>query len=272
MQSLHWNNGQYSIHPVVMYYRDNETNKLKEQSFGFVSAELKHDAVFVNEVIKKVCKHIKTSYPNIKHLKYFSDGCAGQCKNFKNSMNLCCHKHDFGLDPTSNFFATSHGKSAVDGVGATTKRITVRASLQRPFNDQILAAKAVYNFCCNTIESVIFNFIHKHELTYLRENLGKRYVTGDTIPAIRRYHQFCVLPSDKIAYKRMNNDDEFTGTFTFSDAPIPHVSMEEISPNEYIACYYGNNWWIGKINEEERDVKSNFMHPPGSSRSLTWPE
>ena len=58
--------------------------------------DFNYDTVFVNKVIKKVCEHIKTSCPNIKHLKYLSDGCAGQYKNFKNFLSLCCHKDDFG--------------------------------------------------------------------------------------------------------------------------------------------------------------------------------
>ena len=31
-----------------------------------------------------------------------------------------------------NFFATSHGKSACDGIGETVKRLLTKASLQRP--------------------------------------------------------------------------------------------------------------------------------------------
>ena len=73
----------------------------------------------------------------------------------------------------------------------------------------------------------------------------------------------------------LTKDDELIGTFTFSDAPIPHVFIEETSLNEYIACYYDSNWWIGliqEINQEERDVKINFMHPSVPSKSFTWPD
>lgn len=36
-----------------------------------------------------------------------------------------------------------------------------------------------------------------------------------------------------------------------------------------------NNWYIGlikEINKEKRDVKIDFIHPPGPSRSFTLPE
>ena len=72
----------------------------------------------------------------------------------------------------------------------------------------------------------------------------------------------------------MSNDEDFTGTFAFSDGPISPVSLGEDSPNEYISCYYDNNWCIGliqEIDEEERNVKISFIYPPGTSRCFTWP-
>ena len=80
---------------------------------------------------------IKAKLPHIDSIEYFSDGCAAQYKNYKNMLNLCLHKDDFGLMASWAFFATSHGKSACDGIGGTIKRLTARASLQRPYSEQI---------------------------------------------------------------------------------------------------------------------------------------
>ena len=54
---------------------------------------------------------------------------------YKNMLNLCRHKDDFGIDATWVLFATSHGKSPCDGIGSTVKRLTARANLQRPYSD-----------------------------------------------------------------------------------------------------------------------------------------
>ena len=56
------------------------------------------------------------------------------------------------------FFVTSHGKSTFDGVGGTVKRLTARASLQRPFNDQVLSAQEMFTFCKDCIEGITFSF------------------------------------------------------------------------------------------------------------------
>ena len=56
----------------------------------------------------------------------------------KNFLNLCHHKDDFRVAAEWNFCATSHGKAACDGLGGTVRRLAARASLQRPYNDQIM--------------------------------------------------------------------------------------------------------------------------------------
>ena len=114
IQSFHWNNSQCSIHPAVIYYKD-VSNVLQGKSFGFISEDLKYDTAFEYEVMSKVCEYIKGNYQHVTKVKYFSDGCAAHYKNF------CQHYNDFDLEAEWNFFATSHGKSAVDGVGGTIK-------------------------------------------------------------------------------------------------------------------------------------------------------
>ena len=70
-----------------------------------------------------------------------------------------------------NFFATSHGKSPVDDIGGTIKRLTGRAGFQRPCNNQTLSPEAVYQFCSKTIEN-IFNLIKRDTLNLLWDKLA----------------------------------------------------------------------------------------------------
>ena len=57
-----------------------------------------HTICFVYEVQKTMINYLHELLPQVKKLFYFSDGCGGQYKNYKNFMNLCLHKQDFGLD------------------------------------------------------------------------------------------------------------------------------------------------------------------------------
>ena len=84
--------------------------------------------------------------PERLHLKktiYFSDGAASQYKSRKNFINLCLHKDDFGISAEWNFYATSHGKGACEGVGGSVKRLAARASLQKPYNDKIMTPRLI---------------------------------------------------------------------------------------------------------------------------------
>ena len=105
---------------------------------------------FVHEVQRLTAQHITEMYPAVETVRYFSDGCAKQHKNYKNLLNLCHHKDDFGLTVDWSFFATSHGESACDGLGGTIKRLTARASLQRPISGQNLSADAMFTFARKT--------------------------------------------------------------------------------------------------------------------------
>ena len=96
------------------------------------------------------------SLPAVNKIYYFSDGCGGQYKNYKKKLNLCHHQTDFQFTAEWVFFATSHGKSPCDGIGGTVKRTTVRSSLQRPLNQQILTVDAMLQFC---IENIRLYFI-----------------------------------------------------------------------------------------------------------------
>ena len=85
--------------------------------------------------------------PDVSNIHYFSDGCTGQYKNYKNFLNLCLHRDDFGIEAEWICFATSHGKSPCDGIGGTVKRLTAKASLQRATEKHILTVGAMFGFC-----------------------------------------------------------------------------------------------------------------------------
>ena len=137
---------------------------------GVPADDMNHDVVFVHEIQCLTALHTKEIYPAIERVHYFSDGCAKQYKNYKNLLSLCHHKDDFKLAADWSFFATSHGKSACDRVGGTVKRLTARASLQRPISDQILTVDAMFAFCPENIPSIIFFNIMKDQMSDSRKN------------------------------------------------------------------------------------------------------
>lgn len=101
-QVYHWNNSQVTIHPVVVYYKNNE--KTDHLCLAVISDCLTHDTVAVCAFQKTFVDEIKETLPFVTKLYYFSDGCGAQYKNYKNFANLRHHKQDFKIDAEWHFF------------------------------------------------------------------------------------------------------------------------------------------------------------------------
>ena len=136
-------------------------NILQHLNFCFISDDLTHEVDFVYHVIKTVILHIKEIIPTLKKVIFFTDGSAKEYKNCKNIYNLCQLQDEFGVSGEWNFFATSHGKSPCDGLGGTVKHLTALESLKRPYRNQILSAKAVFDFCNANVKGIKFFFFYK---------------------------------------------------------------------------------------------------------------
>ena len=146
-----------------MYYRCEGI--LTDVDFCVLSDDLDHDVSFVYTVLHRTISYIKEELNlAVSRIHYFSDGCAAQYKNCKYSINLYHRFHDFSIECTWDFFATSHGKSPCDGIGGTVKKLTSQASLQRLTSDQILSAKEMFMFCKGKIEGIKFAYIPLNEI------------------------------------------------------------------------------------------------------------
>ena len=103
IQTFHWENKQATLHPFVAYQRK-EDGPLEHWNICVDCKE--HSTVTVFAFLKVVIEHLKTKFPSVQKIHYFTDGCAGQYKNKNIFINLCHHKEDFGLAAEWNFFAT----------------------------------------------------------------------------------------------------------------------------------------------------------------------
>ena len=131
-------------------------------SLSIILDDLDHDAALVYKIYAGGLCYMKQHIGDrLKKVHYFSDGCMGQYKNCKNFINLCHHKTDFNLECVRKFFATSHGKSACDGIGGTVKRLAAKASLQSQACGQIVNAEEMFKFCKTEIKGIEFFYISK---------------------------------------------------------------------------------------------------------------
>jgi hypothetical protein len=146
--------------------------------------------ITVHVYIGKVINYLKMQFYKISYIHYISDDSAAQYKNFKNFLNLCHHEEDFEITAEWNFFGTSHGKSPCDGIRGTRKRLAARASLQHPYENQILTPKNLFNFCNDNTDRIKFFFISKEEVEEEKASQEERFLQGHTLAGTRENHHF----------------------------------------------------------------------------------
>ncbi|CAM4834494.1 unnamed protein product [Rotaria magnacalcarata] len=107
------------------------TNDMKHQGFSFVYVldNCTHDKYCISTILDQLFDEIKKKFKNLQNLYVFSDGAAQQFKQRFLFRNLCRLADLFQIELSWHYFATSHGKGVVDGLGATVKRLVYSAIL-----------------------------------------------------------------------------------------------------------------------------------------------
>ena len=271
-QGFHWNNSSATLHPFVAYYLDSE--ELRHLSYVVISDCLHHDTVAVHLFQRSFITFLKQFLPARLHpckIIYFSDGAAPQYKNRKNFLNLCHHKDDFGVEAEWHFSATSHGKGACDGLGRTVKRLAARASLQRPYNDQLMTARQLFDWACSNISAAHFGYCSNEDYRKELSSLEGRFQLSRTIPGTRKLHCFVPVSDSTVEVK-------FYSSSHTSRKERVALGKNEIPPESiagFVTCLHEGNWWFAcvlKVCCDTNKVQLTFLHPHGPSNSFKYPE
>ncbi|CAF4451713.1 unnamed protein product, partial [Rotaria magnacalcarata] len=98
-------------------------------SFVYVLDNCTHDKYCISTILNQLFDEIKKNSKICKTFMFFSDGAAQQFKQRFLFRNLCRLADLFKIELYWHYFATSHGKGMVDGLGATVKRLVYSAIL-----------------------------------------------------------------------------------------------------------------------------------------------
>ena len=86
-----------------------------------------------------------------------------------------------------HFFATLREKSAWDGIGGVVKKMTAKAKLQRPFENQILTPQDMCTFCKENFgEKIIFLYTSSEEIEETEKILAARFQIAVLIPGTQK--------------------------------------------------------------------------------------
>lgn len=177
--------------------------------------------------------------------------------------------NDFGVKAEWHFSATSHGKGACDGVGGTVKHLAARASLQRPYDEQILTPFQLFEWASNNIPGTVFRYCSYTEYEETRAHLELRFQSSQTIPGTRKLHSFVPISRDAVKVRL------FSLSITSREEKVIKQDMElEIDAvSGYVTCQRDAQWWLTfvlEVDTESAEVKLTFLHPHGPSHSFKY--
>ena len=153
----HWTTSQATIFRIHA-----KISKDNHHSMAIISDYLEHDVEFVHSAQRIIVDYIQSAYPGVKKLNYDSDGASQHFKNNKNILKLTYHYTDFGLPASWTFYATGHGKSAADGIGAAIKHQANRQILCSNSSSAILTPEDLYKFAWHSNEINVFYMNRTH--------------------------------------------------------------------------------------------------------------
>ncbi|KAJ4446138.1 hypothetical protein ANN_12830 [Periplaneta americana] len=261
VQSAHWSHDQVTLFTACFWYKD------KVKSYVIVSDYMTHDKYAVAQFVNVLVDELKSFAPNVRILNIFSDGAA---QHFKQRFTL-------SLATTApvpinwHFFATSHGKGAVDGIGGTVKRNVfdgVRAGRFDPIDARS------FSECARDVSGkTTILFISKNNIENKKKDLDILWNGTEKLPDIHKLH--CIRAQQPFVAKISVISEEEGSLFAFkteafhdvnptvtptenSKEPLCHIKCENWYAVDWPRFQY---WFIGRtISVEEDKIKFQFLH------------
>ncbi|KAE8748198.1 hypothetical protein FOCC_FOCC005036 [Frankliniella occidentalis] len=241
---------QATIHPFSCYFKKDE--EIKQYSCAVISDCLDHGTAAVHTFQKTLIEHIKEKNVlghELEKVIYYSDGCGGQYKNRKMAANICYHEKDFGVPAEWNFFATSHGKSACDGIGGRIKRLATLYSLQHTQpGTQITSARRLYDWCQTNVTGIKTLWVTKEEVAKDMEFLTVRFESALAIEGIQSCHSIAPIGENTVFLKRYS--EAYTGEEKKISSAEEGVSWENIRGFVTFWDKKEPKWMLGTVQDK----------------------
>lgn len=165
----------------------------------FVSDNTDHSK---NTIIVYLYKILLQLPRDVKELYIWSDGPTAQFKNKYIAAAIVLFEELFPIKIVWNFFATSHGKGCVDGLGAVAKHRVKR---------MVLSRKAVVNCATDFVEAFNSEFssvkveeVSESEIATINSDLESDFVFSNAkkVPKITSFHRLQVENGELLGFPR----------------------------------------------------------------------
>jgi len=160
IQSAYWNSSMVTLHPEVIYYRD-DNDELCHKSFVHVSEVLNHNDTMVLTIIDRLVKIVKEIGHEVQWIHFWTDSPSSQYRNKTIFDTVGRFPEIYGMFASWHYFESGHGKGPCDGIGGTAKRNADNAVKQG--KSLIQDARDFFAWASANQQGIQYDFITEHE-------------------------------------------------------------------------------------------------------------
>ena len=157
--------------------------------------DITHDKFVVDAALKIILNHVNSVLSNVKEINCFSDGAASQFKQRFHFRNLIQVANQYNIINSWNFFATSHGKGVVDGIGGLVKRLVWSGILA---GEVYRSAEDFIKTALKKTKKIILIEITKNDIDKSKTNLENLFKTAKTVPETLKTHSVKVVRNNTL--------------------------------------------------------------------------
>ena len=180
-QSAHWTHSEAGLFTAYIW-----VSKQSEESHIVVTDDVHHTKDQVWTFMSSLLEDITTRHLNIEVIDVFSDGTSTQFKQKYLFSNLAKWESTFGIKVNWHFFATSHGKGIIDGIGGTVKRSVWQAV--RSGNAEASSPYQFYEVAVLRNKNVRFHYISADKVKEESERMQPYWDSVLGVTGTRQVH------------------------------------------------------------------------------------
>ena len=238
----------------------------EQKSMVFVSDDLDNDKTSVCVYMHKVLVKLTTENA-IKKVDIFSDGPSSQFKNQYVFNYLPSLYEQYNLDCLNwKFFATSHRKGAVDGIGGAVKRNVWMETLSR--QEVVISLEDFCQVAMKKDGKVEVIAVSAEEIETCADEiaLDDIFAASTSVDSIKKMHYVTVLANGKIKCKEFTNKVDIQGEAGASGMTEPDGSdldewydkecekhapqvSNEINEEDFVICRYEGELFPGQVTK-----------------------
>ena len=271
IQSAMWTRESVNLFTAAMYAKDQPCKSFlvvtdsNDKGKGSIYA-------FLHEIMKKT----KSLFKDSKYFVFYTDGPSSEFKNRFAMKMLNEFSVMYNIEMRWQYFATSHGKGVVDGIGGSSKAIVRKVTQSKHGNCVVQSSKDYFEVSAKHLKNVQHFHITQENIDHFLEK--DFWENTKEIIGISKVHTAVCLEG---CLKVFKNNFEFCAKRIMSiidmdshkgSKTMTKQNLNNIEKGDWVVVVYDNKHYPGEVTDiGKNQLEVSVMHSK-TGRAWSWPE